>query len=119
MTRCAGYKSNGEPCERIVGALQRWCPAHDPARSEQRSRAASKAARSRGTSRTKDTEAVKDQLQTIADAVLDGRLDRADAYAATQALNVKLKALELLRGGEETDQLGAEIRNLEERMEGA
>jgi hypothetical protein len=54
-----------------------------------RRRAASKAARNKPDAELKG---VKAQLQALADAVLSGDLERADAAVVSQVLNVKLRA---------------------------
>lgn len=76
MARCSGSTPDGTPCGRIVGASQEYCYAHDPHHQKARSRAASKAARSKPSRELQD---VKRQLQSLADGVRDGELDRADA----------------------------------------
>jgi hypothetical protein len=79
---CPVIKPNGERCRGIVGAGNDYCPAHDPARKDARRRAASKAARSKPDARIKG---VKGQLQDLADRVLSGELERADAAVVSLA----------------------------------
>jgi hypothetical protein len=69
MARCSAHKPDGSPCERIVSSSQKYCFAHDPASVERRSRAASKAARSKP---NRDLTALKTQFRTVADGVLTG-----------------------------------------------
>jgi hypothetical protein len=92
MAQCRAIKPNGGRCERIVGASQPYCYAHDPMRSEERTRAASRAGKSKGNRALRD---IKQQLKTLAEDVLAGRVDRADAIAVNQCLNTLLRALEM------------------------
>ena len=48
MRECSGIKANGERCRGIAKAGSDYCPAHDPARTQARREAASKAARAKG-----------------------------------------------------------------------
>jgi hypothetical protein len=113
MAQCSAIKPTGGRCERIVGASQGYCYAHDPRRSEERQRAASRAGKSKGNRALRD---IKQQLRTLAEDVLAGRVDRADAIAVNQCLNTLLRALEMerkweaeereRRASEEDDSLG-------------
>ena len=94
MAQCSAVKPNGGRCERIVGASQPYCYAHDPAHSEERQRAASRAGKSKGNRALRD---IKQQLKTLAEDVLADRVDRADAIAVNQCLNTLLRALEMER----------------------
>jgi hypothetical protein len=115
MPRCTGQKPDGSPCERIVGASQRYCFAHDPSFAEKRSRAASRAGRAKRSPTTREAENTVAQLQQLADDVLAGRADRKDVAVATVALNARLRALEILRKWHEADVLLERIERLEER----
>ena len=110
MRVCPAIKANGERCRGIVGAGNAYCPAHDPAREGARRRAASKAAKSKPDAKLKG---VKDQLQALADRVLSGELQRADAAVVSQVLNVKLRALELERKWRELGELEDRLEALE------
>src|SRR5215204_4079995 len=98
MGRCAGKKGDGTPCERIVGASQTFCYAHDAAFAEERKRAASKAARSPAKGRSNiEIREVKAQLMDLYAAVLEGVVGRQDAAVCTQICNTRLRAIELER----------------------
>jgi hypothetical protein len=113
VAQCRATKTNGEPCTTSAVGSTGFCWAHDPAYREQRRRIASKGGRSRGGSATRDVEATRDLLQEIASEVLGGGVDRSDAAVAIQALNAKLKALELLRKWKEADELQERLAALE------
>jgi hypothetical protein len=116
MARCAGTKPTGEPCERIVGASQRYCYAHDPAYAEERRKAASKAARSR---HDPEVRQIKASLKDLSAGVLDGTVDRGRAAVANQVLNTLLRAIEVERRVREHDELEGRLDELEALLEEA
>ena len=111
MPRCSGSKPDGTPCERIVGASQTHCHAHDPSRTEQRRRAASKAARSKP---NREVAEIKQRLQTLASDVLEGQVARADAAVVSQIYNVLLRTLETERKIREQEELIERLESLEQ-----
>jgi hypothetical protein len=120
MPRCAGEKGDGTACERIVGASREYCYAHDPAYAEERKRAASKAARSPGKSRTNhEIRDIKGRLKDLYAAVLEGRAERAAAAVANQIANTQLRAIELERRVRDQDELEGHIDELEAMLEEA
>jgi hypothetical protein len=112
MPRCGAFKPNGTPCERIVGASETHCYAHDPDRSDERRRNASRAARSKP---NKELQGVKSQLQSIADRTLGNEIDARRATAAVQSLNAKIRAIEVERRVREEDELFERLGELERR----
>lgn len=90
MPRCGGFKPNGTPCERIVPASQSYCYSHDPERSEERRRAASKAGKSKP---SKEIQGIKARLSELADGVLEGEVNRGDAAVAGQLLGTVIRAI--------------------------
>ena len=120
MGRCAGKKGDGSPCERIVGSSQEYCYAHDPSYTEDRKRAASKAAKSPARSRsTSEIREIKGRLKDLYSAVLDGRAERAAAAVANQIANTQLRAIELERRVREQDELEERLDELEGLLEEA
>jgi glutathione S-transferase len=112
---CAGIKRTGGRCTVSVEAGKTYCHHHDPARSGERKRAASRAGKSKP---SRELQGVKTQLQTLADRVLSGELDRADAAVCGQLLNVKLRAVELERKWKEVEELEERLEVLEEVLKG-
>ena len=112
MPRCSASKPDGSPCERIVGATQDFCFSHDPSHSEERKRNASKAGKSKSNRELRD---VRRQLQDITDRVLTGGLDTKRATAATQALQAKIRAVEVERRLEELYEVEEALAELESR----
>ena len=110
MARCSGSKPDGSPCERIVSPSQTYCHAHDPARSERRRRAASKAAKSKP---NQEVAAIKQRLKDLTEDVLEGRVGRADAAVVGQIYNVVLRTMEAERKIREQEELIERLEKLE------
>ena len=115
MPLCTATKDDGTACERIVSASQRFCFAHDPARASQRSRNASKAARSKP---SRELKAVKERLRALADGVLAGEVDEEAAAVASRILAVYLRAVEAERKLKEQEEILERIEALEQKREG-
>ena len=111
MAICPGIKRDGTRCTVIVSGSQEYCYQHDPGRSEERRRAASRAGKSKP---SRELQGVKTQLQTLVDRVLSGEVARADASVCGQLLNVKLRALEQERKMKEVEELEERLEVLEE-----
>ena len=102
-SKCPAITAAGEGCRGYVHPGKGYCPAHDPARAQARKEAASKAGRVRTHTEFKE---VKAQLRRLADDVLAGRQNRADAAVVAQVLGVWAKVAEAevrLRQFEEID----------------
>jgi hypothetical protein len=115
MPRCAATKQDGTACERIVRASQSYCFAHDPATATQRSRNASKAARSKP---SRELKAVKERLRTLAEDVLEVRVDQDAAGVAARILGVYLRAVEAERRVREQEEVLERLAALEQTTKG-
>ena len=110
MPRCAANKPDGSPCERIVGASQSYCYAHDPANADKRRRDAAKAGRSTPNGELKE---VKGLLKKLTQRVLVGELQTSSAAVANQLINTRLRAIELERKWKEIEELEARLEAVE------
>ena len=119
MRGCSAIKANGERCKGIAATGSDYCPAHDPARAEERSRMASRAAKSRLSSTMMDIPTIKSKLKDLYDAVLEGRVDRSAAAVANQIANTQLRAVEVERRVREQDELESRLDELEGLLEEA
>ena len=115
MPRCIAIKPDGSPCERIVGASQSYCFAHDPANADKRRRNAAKAGRSTPNAELKE---VKGLLKRLTQQVLAGDLGTAPATVANQLLNTRLRALELERKWKEIQELEGRLEAVESVLKG-
>ena len=115
MSQCAGIKRDGGRCTVVVGPGQSHCYQHDPDRSEERKRHASRGGKSRGNGEIAD---LKGQLKRLAADVLDGKVERGDAVVVNQILNTRVRLLEQERRIKETQELAARLEALEEVLRG-
>lgn len=114
MAGCDGSKPDGSPCGRTVGASQRYCFAHDPARAEARRRNASKAARSKP---SRELAKLKGKLSDLYADVREGRLDPKVGAVVNQILNTSVRVVNLERDLRDQDELAARIEELERAAE--
>ena len=110
MARCTAVKPDGSPCERIVEASQKYCYAHDARHQEARSRAASKAARSKP---RRDLQALREQASKLYKEVHSGDVEPKAGAVLTQITNTQARILELERKLKETEELEERLAALE------
>ena len=110
MPRCRETKPDGTPCERIVGASQDYCYAHNPAKAEERRRNASRGGRAKGNGEISDLKA---QLAGLAKGVLDGEVTTPVGAVVNQILNTRVRLLETERRIRESEELEARLEGLE------
>ena len=110
MARCQGIKRDGGRCTASVSPGGEWCFNHDPARSEERRRNASRAGRSKPSRELAD---LKTQLQDLTDQVLAGELETGRAAVANQLINTRLRAIELERKIREQEEVLERLEALE------
>jgi len=95
-----------------------WCLNHDPNRVEENRRRSSKGGKRGGRGRKQvELSSIKTQLQDLADSVLDGTVERADASVASQILNVLLRAVTVELQVKEQQELIERLETLEEALE--
>ncbi len=118
MSPCAGIKADGGRCGAQAITGNQWCVGHDPDKAEARRRRASKGGKRGGRGRPMvEVHAVKDKLQDLADRVLDGSLDRADAAVVSQIYNVLLRAVGVEMKVREVEELARELEEVREILE--
>jgi hypothetical protein len=115
MAQCAGIKRDGGRCAVVVGPGQSHCYAHDPNRSQERKRNASRGGRSRGQGELGE---LKKRIRSLAAEVLDGTADRGRAAVANQLYNTLIRAIEQERKQRELEELGERLEALEEVLKG-
>jgi hypothetical protein len=95
-----------------------WCIGHDPDQAEARRRRASKGGKRGGRGRPQaELAEVKSILRGLADDVLEGRQDRADAAVAGQLFNTYLRAVAVELRAREQLELIERLEALEEQLE--
>jgi hypothetical protein len=114
VPRCAGIRPDGSQCERVITSEATYCYSHDPARKEQRKKAATKAG---STPWKPELRAAKNTLKKLAQDVLDGKVNRADGSVVAQIYGVLCRYIEAERRIKETEELQARLEELEELAE--
>ena len=115
MAQCSGIKRDGGRCAVVVGAGQRHCYQHDPDRSEERKRNASRGGKSRGAG---ELAALKKQARDLAADVLQGDVETGRAAVANQIYNTLIRAIEQERKNLETGELAERLEAMEEVLKG-
>ena len=98
-----------------VGPGETWCYNHDPARAEERRRAASRAGKGKP---SREVAGIKTMLRDLAERVLAGEVETGRAAVTNQLTNTRLRAVEIERKIRESDEMEARIEELERATEG-
>ncbi len=118
MALCSGIKADGGRCRAQAMRNSQWCIGHDPDQAEARRRRASKGGKRGGRGRPQAELAnIKARLSDLADDVLEGRQDRADAAVAGQLFNTYLRAVAVELRAREQLELIERLEALEEQLE--
>jgi hypothetical protein len=110
MPRCSHVYADKSQCRRIVSAEQTYCYSHDPARATERQRNAARGGKAKAGG---EIGRVKARLQSLAEMVLEGTLDRADAAVISQIWNVYLSAVRTELKVREVEEHEARLEELE------
>jgi hypothetical protein len=108
---CAGIRRSGGRCTVSVEPGHTYCHHHDPARADERRRAASRAGKSKP---SREIRALKKELEDLAAGVLEGRIERGNAVVVNQILNTRARLIELERKIREQDELLERLDALEQ-----
>lgn len=114
MARCAGLKRDGSPCTATVNPPQTYCWWHDPANTEQRKKAASKAGSSKPGPELKDA---KLRIKQYVQGVIDGTVEKGRASVAFQGLGVLCRFIEQERKQRELEEVEARLSEIEGLLE--
>ena len=118
MAKCSGITRTGTRCEGVAIRGSDYCYQHDPDRAEERRRNASKGGRRGGRGRPAvELATLKEKLTTLADDVLEGRVDRGNAAVASQVLNTVIRAIGMEMRVREVEDLGRQVEELREMVE--
>jgi hypothetical protein len=114
MPQCSGIKRDSGRCTVIVNSSLEYCYQHDPARAEDRRRAASKAGKSKPSRELVD---IKQRLSSLAHNVLTGDVDKGTGAVVSQILNVYIRAIAVELKAVEQLQLIERLEVLEQQIE--
>jgi hypothetical protein len=112
--QCAGIKRDGGRCTVILTGSQEYCYQHDPARAEDRRRAASRAGRSKPSRELND---VKDRIREMIADVRDDKMDRADAAVCGQLYNSLIRCISVELKLKEQEELIERLEQVEAELE--
>jgi hypothetical protein len=115
MAVCRATKASGDPCKVPATGPNGYCWAHDPANAEQRSRMASKAARSKP---SRELIRLKAQLVDLTKGVLSGEIETGRAAVANQLINSRLRTIEVERKVREAEELEERLESIERVLKG-
>jgi hypothetical protein len=113
-SRCRGTKRDGEPCSLSANGPDGYCWAHSPGNAEKRRRMASRAGKSKPNRELPD---IKRRLSDLADDVLKGAVDRANAAVAGQLLNTYIRAVSVELKAKEQLEITERLEELEALLE--
>jgi hypothetical protein len=114
MPRCSHTYADSSQCRRIVSAEQKYCYSHDPARAGERRRNAARGGKAKAGG---ELGRVKARLQTLADMVEGGQMDRADAAVISQIWGTYLRAISTEMKLKEQFELVERLESLEGGLE--
>ena len=118
MAQCAGIKRDGGRCRGVAVDGSGLCYMHDPGRAEDRRRAASKGGKRGGRGRpTAELARLKERFETLAYAVLSGKIERADAAVAGQLLSGARACVRDALAAREQEELVERLEELENLLE--
>ncbi len=111
---CAETKRDGTPCTLPPNGPSGLCWAHDPKNAERRRRGQSRGGRNKP---GREIVAIRGRLSVLADDVLAGRVDRADAAVAGQLLGTVIRAIGTELRVREQEEILGRVEELEQLLE--
>jgi hypothetical protein len=112
--RCTAITRGGDRCKGIVTDGTDYCYAHSPARAQERAHYAKKGGRIGKRSRASlDLKRLQHRLEELAQKVLDGEVDRANAAIAGQLLGAARACIRDALAAREQEELIERLEALE------
>ena len=116
---CTATKRDGTTCTLQATGPHGLCWVHDPANADARRRGQSRGGKGKGS--RGEINAIKGRVAELAEGVIRGDVDRADAAVAGQLYNVVLRAVATeikVREAEDFDARLEQLEQLEAQREG-
>lgn len=118
MAKCAAIMQSGTACKGIPIDDSGYCYVHHPDHTEERRRHGSKGGKRGGRGRPLvEISDIKRRLAALAEGVLEGKINRADAAVVSQIFNVHLRAVSVELKAREQEELVGRLEELEEALE--
>ncbi len=117
MARCSAITRQGERCKGMAIDASGLCHAHHPDRADVRKQAGSKGGKRGGRGRPQaELSSIKARLESLADDVLSGRVERSDAAVVAQIFGTVIRAVKVEIEVREQQELEARIQELEDLL---
>jgi uncharacterized protein YceH (UPF0502 family) len=114
MSFCSGIKADGGRCKAQAISGTEWCFNHHPDYEEQRRRRGSRGGKRGGRGRpVVELAAIKGKLESLADDVLSGSVDRSDAAVVAQIYNTVIRAVATGLKVKEAEEIEVRLEELE------
>ena len=118
MALCSGIKADGGRCRAQAMRDSAFCLNHDPNRTNENRRRASRAGRAGGRGRpTSELKRLQLRFEELCDQVLEGTMDRATGAVAGQLLNGARACVRDLVAAREQEELVQRLEDLERSIE--
>src|SRR5215213_292348 len=118
MAKCTAIAASGNPCKGTPLSGSSFCFHHHPDNAGKLSARGQRGGKTGGRGRPRvELANIKTQLHELADSVLDGSVDRADASVAGQLLNIVLRAVTVELQVREQLELVERLEKLEQAEE--
>jgi hypothetical protein len=114
MSFCSGIKADGGRCKAQAISVTEWCFNLHPDYEEQRRRRGSRGGKRGGRGRpVVELAAIKGKLESLADDVLSGVVDRSDAAVVAQIYNTVIRAVATGLKVKEAEEIEVRLEELE------
>jgi hypothetical protein len=114
MAKCSGITRAGTAYKGTPMDGSEWCYIHDPDTAETRRRHGRKGGKRGGRGRPMaELHSIRDKLETLAEDVLAGRVDRSDAAVVGQLYNTLIRAVSVEMNVREITELTQRLEELE------
>jgi|SRR5215208_2967920 len=118
MAKCAAITQSGTVCKGIPIDGSGFCYVHHPDHTDERRRNGSKGGKRGGRGRPLvEISDIKRRLSALAEGVLEGKINRADAAVVSQIFNVHLRTVSVELKAREQEELVGRLEELEEALE--
>jgi hypothetical protein len=118
MSQCTAITRGGERCKGVAIDASGLCYSHSPNHADARKRAARKGGQRGGRGRlVTELASIKTRLESLAEDMLAGRIDRSDAAVAGQLLNYAIRAVSVGLKAREQEEFEARLAEIEEALE--
>jgi hypothetical protein len=118
MAKCSGITEAGRACKGTPIRDSQWCYAHHPDTAQERRRHGSKGGKRGGRGRpSSELQRLQARFEDLAELVLSGTVERAEAAVAGQLLNYARACVRDNVAAREQEEILARLEELEEAQE--